>query len=163
MSKYFYSVRDGDTLPIIAQKFVNNPNRWPEIVQQNLSHYPTKLVNLSGQITPVFTELNIGQRLYLPSSWLGVNSSREQVDSIKNYGYSYDIYRFDSNPRIVYHDMPFDYLLVQKIFGCRNVNRFQSNPYRRGESQRTCNGEPGMYTYYGYDKRLQELWGAEFR
>lgn len=157
MSKYFYSVRENDTLPIIAQKFVNNPDRWPEIVQQNLSHYPTKLTNISGKITPVFTELTIGQRLFLPYSWLGVNSSREQINAIKEYGYSFDIYRFDSNPRIVYHDMPFDYLLVQKVFGCRNVNQWNQNP---DNGQRVCNGQPGMYTYYGYDKRLRELWGA---
>jgi len=160
MSKFFYSVRENDTLPIIANKFVNDSNRWPELVQTNLSNYPTKLVNISGTILPVFTDLFIGQRLYLPNSWLGANGAREKIDNIKDYGYSYDIYRFDSNPRIVYHDMPFDYLLVEKIFGCKNINQFQPNPYRRGEDQRTCYGEPGMYTYYGYDKRLHELWGA---
>ncbi len=157
---YFYLVKDGDSASIIAQKFTKDPSRWPELVQANIHYYPTKLVALQdGSVTSTFEDLIVGQRLYLPISWLGASDERTKVNAVKNYGYSFDAYRHIQNPRDWIHDMPFDYLLVRRIFKCVDKDQYQPNPYRTGEDARVKLGEPYLYQYY-YNERVRELWGA---
>ncbi len=157
---YFYLVKDGDSASSIAQKFTKDPSRWPELVQANIQYYPTKLVSLQdGTVVTVFENLSIGQRLYLPLNWLGKSDERTVVSAVKDYGYSFDAYRHILNPRDWMHDMPFDYLLVRKIFKCVNEDQYQSNPYKTGEDARVKLGEPYLYQYY-YNEKVRELWGA---
>jgi len=147
-TRYVYTVQYGDTVDSISEKYTGDPNRWPELVQAN-RNYPVERININGNLYWMFKTLNIGQTLTIPDTWLPAKSDRIPVKDLKTYGYSWDIYRFNDNPRIWYHSQPLDIYLVQTLFP-------ECNP-----TLPKCPGsQPYMQHFYDYNKRLRQLWGA---
>lgn len=148
VSGYVYTVQYGDTVTSIAEKYTGNADNWPQLVAAN-GQVPVEKININGKIFNIFKDLFVGQTLVIPNTWLPSQIRRIPVSELKQYGYSFDIYRFNDNPRIWTHDQHLDRFLVDTFFpGC--------NP-----TLPKCPGsEPFSQQYYDYNQRLQQLWGA---
>lgn len=61
-------VQPGDSVSRIAHRMTGSPNRWPELVGANL-HKPLSPGNVAGSPYRVFSSLQSGEHLMVPSSW----------------------------------------------------------------------------------------------
>jgi len=147
-ARYVYTVRYGDTVDSISEKYTGDRNRWPELVQSN-RNYPVERVNINGDLYWMFKDLRVGQTLTIPNTWLPPKVRRIPSKSLKTYGYSWDIYRFNDNPRIWLHNKPLDFYLVETFF----LQCHATLPKCPGS-------KPYMQKFYDYNTRLMQLWGA---
>jgi hypothetical protein len=74
MSKYTTTVREGEKLSDIANRFTGNPSLWYMIVDLN-NHLPKVAVRYGNVNVITLASLTAGQKLFIPSSWVNRSGS----------------------------------------------------------------------------------------